>query len=260
VSFAAMDGGRVSGWFLCPDAPGQHPALVFHHGYTGDRGRLFDYLVWVLQGFAVFTVDVRGQNGASTDGAFYPGGRTSGWLTLGILEPKVYYFTRVYLDTVRAVDYVLSRPETDPDRVGVAGVSQGGGLSLAAAALTGVPRVCLAAVPGFCHFPRTLEVTRAWPWGELAEYFRRFPERIDTALRTLSYVDIGNLADRVTCPTLMSAGLLDDICIPSGIYSVYNGLATDDKHLTEFPWAGHEAGGMNRDEELSWARRHLMPG
>src|SRR5690606_30057041 len=76
-----------------------------------------------------------------------------GSMTKGILDPKTYYYRRVFTDAVRAIEVARSRAEIDPDKVAVAGGSQGGGISLAAAGLD--PRVYAAMpdVPFLCDFP-----------------------------------------------------------------------------------------------------------
>jgi cephalosporin-C deacetylase len=255
VSYEAFDGGRIVGWFLAPGG-GPHPTLVFFHGYSGNRGRIADYLGWALQGYTVLTWDVRGQCGESSDTADYPGGRNSGWLTSGLLDPERYYFVRAYLDTVRALDYACSRPEVDRERIGVSGVSQGGGLSLAAAALDDRPKLCMPEVPAFGHFRRLLEVTQAAPWTDLTVYLQRRPEDIEPAFRTLSYVELNNLAERIQCPTLVSVGLLDLLCPPSTIFTVYNRIPAAEKRIDTFAFNGHEAG-LHRDDQVAWAQRYL---
>jgi len=257
VSFAAYDGGRVVGWSITPVDLAPRPTLIFFHGYSGDKGRIAHYLMWALQGFTCLTFDVRGQLGDSTDAADYPGGRFTGWMTSGILEPEKYYFVRCYVDTVRAIEFALTRGDVDPDRIGTVGCSQGGGLSLAAACLDDRTRLCMAEVPGFCHFARTLELTKQPPWTDLTAYFQRRPQDIDAALRTLSYVELNNMTDRIACPTLISVGLQDEICVPSSIFSAYNRIPIEAKQIDVFPYNGHEAG-LNIENMVLWARRCLV--
>jgi cephalosporin-C deacetylase len=257
VSFAALDGGRIVGWSITPAKLRPRPTLIFFHGYSGDKGRIANYLMWALQGFTCLTFDVRGQLGDSTDAAEYPGGRFSGWMTSGILDPEKYYFVRCYVDTVRAIDFAHTCMEVDAKRIGVAGCSQGGGLTLAAACLDPRPKLCMAEVPAFCHFARTLEITKAAPWTDLITYFARRPQDIDCAMRTLSYVELNNMTDWIRCPTLISVGLQDELCVPSSIFSAYNRITVRDKLLEVFPYNGHE-GGLNIETQIAWARKYLL--
>ena len=257
VSFAAFDGGRIAGWSITPTKIRPRPTLIFFHGYSGDKGRVANYLMWALQGFTCLAFDVRGQIGDSTDLADYPGGRFAGWMTSGILEPDKYYFARCYVDTVRAIDFAGTCYEVDPKRIGVTGCSQGGGLSLAAACLDTRPRLCMAEVPGFCHFERTLQITKADPWTDLITYFARRPQDIERAKRTLTYVELNNMTNRIQCPTLVSVGLQDEICVPSSIFSAFNNIAVREKLIEVFPYNGHE-GALNIENMIFWARKHLM--
>lgn len=257
VSYAAFDGGRIVGWSITPAKVRARPTLIFFHGYSGNKGRIAHYLMWALQGFTCLTFDVRGQIGDSTDLADYPGGRYSGWMTSGILNPEKYYFARCYVDTVRAIDFACTCMEVQADRIGVAGCSQGGGLALAAASLDPRPELCMAEVPGFCHFARTLELTKAAPWTDLIVYFAQRPSDVDQAMRTLSYVELNNLTDRIACPTLISAGLQDELCVPSSIFSAYNRIPVREKLIEVFPYNGHE-GGLNIETMVAWARRFLL--
>lgn len=257
VSFAAFDGGRIVGWSITPSKLRSRPTLIFFHGYSGHKGRIANYLMWALQGFTCLTFDVRGQLGESTDAAEYPGGRFTGWMTSGILDPEKYYFVRCYLDAVRAIDFASTCMEVDPQRMGITGCSQGGGLALAAASLDRRPRLCMAEVPGFCHFARTLELTKQPPWTDLITYFQQRPDDIETAMRTLTYVELNNMTDRIMCPTLVTVGLQDELCVPSAVFSAYNRIPAREKLIEVFPYNGHE-GGLNIENMIAWARQYLL--
>jgi len=257
VSYSAFDGGRIVGWAITPSQIKARPTIIFFHGYSGNKGRIANYLMWALQGITCLTFDVRGQNGESSDDAVYPGGRGMGWLTSGILEPENYYFVRAYIDTVRAIDFAGTCLEVDAKRIAVAGMSQGGGLALAAASLDDRPRLCFSEMPAFCHFARTLEVTRQYPWDDLITYFARHPQHIDQAMRTLSYVELNNLCEQIQCPTLVSVGLQDEICVPSSIFSAFNQISAREKVIEIFPYNGHESG-LNIETQFIWARKHLL--
>ncbi len=97
-------------------------------------------LGWVSSGYAYLFMDTRGQGSAWGTGGGTPdphgtGPSFSGFMTRGIDSPDEYYYRRVYTDAVRAIDAVRTFDRVDPDRVVVCGGSQGGGITLAAAAL-----------------------------------------------------------------------------------------------------------------------------
>lgn len=75
-------------------------------------------------------------------------------MTRGIRSRESYYYKRLYVDAVRAVSAAKQLPNVDPDRVGVHGASQGGGIALAVAALRHDVNALAAFVPFLCDFPR----------------------------------------------------------------------------------------------------------
>src|SRR5262249_41486166 len=135
VTFDGFHGGRIAGHYVRPAEAGRYPAVMIYHGYSRRAPRPVEMLHYAYAGAAAFSMDTRGQNGDSTDAALYPDGHHSGWMTKGIRDPKTYYYRNAYADAVRALDLLASREEVDSKRIAVTGISQGGGLSLAAAAL-----------------------------------------------------------------------------------------------------------------------------
>jgi cephalosporin-C deacetylase len=256
VYYEGWRGAQICGWYVQPEGDGPFPALVQYHGYSGSKMDVYRYLMWALQGYAVLAVDVRGQSGNSTDPACYTGGHVSGWMTLGIMDPEEYYYRGVYVDCVRALDAVCSRPEVDGTRLGVMGMSQGGGLTLAVAALDDRPVLAMPEMPYLCHLKRAVDMAMRNPYLEIADYLRRWPEREEQVWRTLSYFDNLNLADRIRCPVLMDVGLKDDICPPSSVFAVYNRIPAP-KELKVFPYHNHEVVEALWEDKLRWAHRYL---
>jgi len=256
VKYHGWQGAPVSAWYLRPPGRGPFPALVFYHGYSVNKYGIYPYLPWVLQGYAVLTPDVRGQSGGTPDTSTYSDGHARGWLTKGIMDPHEYYYRGVYVDSVRALDFLASRPEIDMDKIGVTGQSQGGGLSLAVAALDGRPALAMPGMPFLCHFERPLQISKAYPYWELADYLRHYPNRTDQVFKTLSYFDNMNLADWITCPTLLSVGLIDEICPPSTIFAVYNRLIGPRK-IAVFPYHAHEEPQTHWQPLMHWANHFL---
>ncbi len=90
-------------------------------------------------------------------------------MTRGVLDPETYYYRRLYVDAVRAVETAAAHPQVDADRICVSGASQGGGLSLAAAALAPeLVRLCHADIPFLCDIERAITLAPAAPYIELA--------------------------------------------------------------------------------------------
>ncbi|MCD6519735.1 MAG: acetylxylan esterase [Anaerolineae bacterium] len=256
VSYKGWQGARIRAWYLVPEGEGPFPALVQYHGYGGSKLGAHQYLGWALQGYVVMAVDVRGQSGESDDPARYPGGHIRGWMTMGVMDPNEYYYRGVYVDCVRALDFVSSRPEVNSAKIGILGGSQGGGLTLAVAALDTRLAVAMPEMPYLCHFKRAVEMAVQGPYLEIADYIKRWPDRAEQVWRTLSYFDNMNLAPRILCPVLMSVGLQDDVCPPSTVFAVYNKI-TAPKKLQVYPFHRHESVDAHWEEKLRWAHYFL---
>lgn len=257
VYYDGWRGARICAWCLIPErAAGPLPALVQYHGYSGSKSEIYHYLMWALQGYVVMAVDVRGQSGDSNDPGQYTGGHVRGWMTQGIMDPQEYYYRGVYIDCVRAIDVVTDLDDVDANRVGIMGVSQGGGLTLAVAALDQRPILAMPEVPYLCHYKRAVDMAMRYPYLEIADYLRRWPKREEQVWKTLSYFDNLNLAPWIRCPVLMTVGLQDDVCPPSSIYAAYNKIAAP-KEMKVYPYHNHAAIEAHWEDKLRWAHHHL---
>jgi cephalosporin-C deacetylase len=255
VRYAGYAGERVAGWFLTPpDAAGPLPCVVQFIGYGGGRGRAHEWLLWPAAGYAVLVMDSRGQGDGDTPDLPGVGPQHAGLLTRGVLNRDDYYYRRLFTDAVRAVDTAASRAEVDPDRIVVAGASQGGGIAQAVAGLHPGVRGAIIDVPFLTHFRRATEITDEYPYRELADMCATNRDRIDQVFRTLGYFDGLHFAARATAPALYTVGLMDAICPPSTVFAAYHHY-TGPKQLRVWPYNGHEGGDTFQPEvNLRWLR------
>ncbi|MFB6395540.1 acetylxylan esterase [Polymorphospora lycopeni] len=249
VTFTGFAGQPVRAWLNLPAAAsGPLPLVVEFIGYGGGRGRPHEWLLWSAAGYAHLVMDTRGQGGMwrggdtpdpGPDGA---GPSVPGFLTRGVLDPAGYYYRRLLTDAVRAVDIAPELPGVDASRLAVVGGSQGGGLALAAASLSGGPvRAVVSQVPFLCHVRRAVTITDADPYAELVRFCRVHPERAAAALSTVDHVDLLHLVPRATAPALFSAALMDQTCPPSTVFAAYHAYAGP-KEIEVYEWDGHEGG------------------
>jgi cephalosporin-C deacetylase len=249
VTFNGFGGQAVKGWLILPNQRHEKlPCVVEYIGYGGGRNFPIDWLLWSSAGYAHFVMDTRGQGSSwsagDTPDLYAEGGNAHfpGSMTKGILDPRHYYYRRVFTDAVRAIEAARSHPGINATQIAVTGGSQGGGITIAAAGL--VPDVVAAMpdVPFLCHYRRATEIVDTYPYKEIAEYCHVHRDKVDTVFNTLSYFDGVNFATRAKARALFSTALMDQVCPPSTVYAAYNYWAGE-KDMKVYPYNGHEGGG-----------------
>ncbi|KJL33735.1 acetylxylan esterase [Microbacterium azadirachtae] len=250
VTFPGFAGQPIKGWMLRPADGDIRATVVQYIGYSGGRGVPEQWTLLPSAGYAVLVMDSRGQgnSGAVGDTAdpVGSGPQIAGRLSAGIEDPQDYYYRRIFTDAACAVDAARSHVLVDPDRVVVAGGSQGGGIALAAAGLCDGLAGAMIDVPFLSHFRRALRITDAAPYNELTRYMQTRRGEEDDVFRVLSYFDGVNFAARATARALFSVALCDMVCPPSTVYAAFNTYATDDKEMAVYPYNGHEGGQWNQ--------------
>ncbi|MEI8062544.1 MAG: acetylxylan esterase [Verrucomicrobiota bacterium] len=243
--FTGIGGSRIHAKYLRPKSASRpHPAIVIFHGYSGNSGDWFEKLAWMSFGYSVFALDCRGQGGLSEDRGGVTGTTLKGHIIRGLDDaPQQMLFRQIFLDTAQLAGIAMQMPEVDSKRVGATGGSQGGGLTLACAALE--PRIKRAApiFPFLCDYQRVWEMDLATgAYEELRTYFRQFDphhEREQEIFTKLGYIDCQHLAARIRSEVLMVTGLMDPICPPSTQFAAYNKIIAK-KNIVLYPDYGHE--------------------
>ncbi|MBN2210467.1 MAG: alpha/beta fold hydrolase [Sedimentisphaerales bacterium] len=244
--YTGVRNARIHAKYVRPKKlSGPIPAVVKFHGYGGSAGEWFDLLPFAAAGLAAAAMDCRGQFGASTftNGVvshYYRGHIISG---LEDPDPANLTFRHVFLDAAQLAGLLMDRPEVDAGRVGVFGGSQGGGLTLACAALE--PRVKKLV----SLFPFLSDYRRAWDmdlatgaYEEIKSFFRYYDpnhKRENDIFTRLGYIDVQHLAPRIQGQTLMVTALMDTICPPSTQFAAYNKINAP-KDMIFYPDFAHE--------------------
>lgn len=238
VTFNGLDGTPIHSFFLLPKTGKAHPCIIRFHGYGGSKGSPAQYMHWLIQGYAVLTVDCRG-HGETGDSAPYTTGHGGSWATQGLGDRKEYYYFRVYTDAIRAVDFIIDQPAIDPNRIAIMGASFGGGISLAIAALDERPSLILADVPNMCHIEHAIEEKQEGSLIQIESYLNKHPHQTDDVLKTLAYFDHLNFAERIKQRIRIAVSFKDTVCPPLSVMAVYNRIKSE-KNLVVYPYSGHD--------------------
>jgi cephalosporin-C deacetylase len=260
VEFSGGAGDRVRAWYIRPRRAVDRVVVKFI-GYGGGRGIPSEHMLLPALGYAVLVMDSRGQGGNWTTGATPDGTGTgpeySQVMTRGITTPESYYYTRMFTDAALAVDIALELAGPT-GKVAVSGGSQGGALALAAAALQAENvAVCHADVPFLCDIQRAITLAPRAPYTEVPQFLAENVDLIPRALDTLRYIDCALLARRITATTLVSAGLMDDVCPPSTVFAAFNEINAPDKDIAVYPFSGHNVPHMHAERQLRHLREHF---
>lgn len=154
VIFESLPGFYVTANLYRPNTAGRYPAVLVPSGHT-QEGKPETQVVaanLASKGFIALAYDPIGQGEREQTylpqlGRALAGGGGNEHLELGARNILIGQSVARYFifDAKRAVDYLVSRPDVDPDRIGVTGCSGGGAITIYAGVFD--PRV-KAAAPG----------------------------------------------------------------------------------------------------------------
>lgn len=229
------------------------PAILFYNGHWwADSKTRPDFQAFCINaarlGFVVLSFDPfgQGERGVSTRDH-----RRTELLLVGIAQQGLAEF-----ETQCALDYLLSRPEVDKDRIGMTGASGGGYNTWITAALDDRIRV-LVPVVGTSDFYRQLHHTRGNDWYRAQEHCHFIPGLLRFAN---NHEFVAMAAPR---PTLV-INATDDPGFPIGDVARYGqGLYSDYGVKEKFRYfedssSGHGYQVKKREAAYGWFLRWLM--
>ncbi|MFA5973783.1 MAG: acetylxylan esterase [Lentimicrobiaceae bacterium] len=237
----------IRGWYSVPTAPGKYPAVMQVQGYSST---IVPEYVNYGDDLIGFGLNIRGHGNSKDD--VNPG--FPGYLEYFLNDKELYIYRGAYMDCVRGIDFLFSRPEVDTTRVAVEGASQGGALTFATAALNNTRiRACAPQVPFLSDFKDYFQVA-TWPANEFVNYVEVEKKQTwDQVYNTLSYIDIKNLAPWIKAPMLMGAGLVDNVCPPHINFAAFNQV-TSEKSYIVYPLSGHGLPEDFYNKKMDWIR------
>jgi cephalosporin-C deacetylase-like acetyl esterase len=214
-------GTRLYGVLCVPKAPGKYPAVLRVPGagvysYSGDVNH-------AEKGVITFSIGIHGipVNLPAEVYTSLAKGALNGYQTYKVEDKNQYYFKRVYVGCVRAVDFIYSLPEFDGKNLAVCGGSQGGALSIVTAALDARVKCLVAFYPALCDVSGYL-YGRAGGWPHLFKNAGKKDPLTSIRLANIQYYDVVNFARQIKVPVFYSFGFNDVTCPPTTTYAAYN--------------------------------------
>jgi cephalosporin-C deacetylase-like acetyl esterase len=235
INLANVDKTRVYGWLSVPKKPGLHPAVLGVPGagvYPQGPSTQFARLGALSLNISVHDMDVDLPASAYAEAN---AGTLKGYPHQGKSDRDKFYYRRVVLGCVRALDYLTSRTDWDSRHLAVVGSSQGGALSLITGGVDRRVTAISANVPAMCDHPGyTIDRVSGWP--QLGEQGNAAAK--DAITRTSAYYDAVNFARAFRGPALVGVGFIDRTCPPTSVYAAYNVLRGT-KEIVTSPLMGH---------------------
>ena len=240
----------VRGYYCEPQDGQPHPVLMHFYGYDYQNttakvecpsGNGSDYAEFYLSHRGQY-INNRPESSREPDGLGDLKNIYGDWCTYEFGHKDSYYYRGAFMDCVRAVDFMATRPTSDMNHLFAEGSSQGGALSYAAAALSNYPFTAICANVAFLgDFPDYFQIVD-WP-GSTAKAAAHAAGMTDEEMYIfLSYFDTKNLATRIRCGVLATSGGKDTTCPPHTNIAPYNNLLTpaENKEYHFYPEMTHD--------------------
>ena len=245
ISLANIDGTRVIGWLRVPKGEGPFPAVLIVPG--AGVGSLDSRPIYAAAGFVSVMIEVHGIGIDRPEEYFQKMkyGIFKEYYHFGKEDPYHFYYRRVILGGLRTLDYLVSRPDVDTTRVGVAGSSQGGALTLLITGLDKRVKAMTANVPAMCDHTGAL-YGRPSGWPRLLKDGDR-----EKVIKTSGYYDAALNAGLIDVPALVSVGFIDGTCAPTSVYAAFNNLKGY-KEIDNFPDMAHAYAPGWKEKAVQW--------
>jgi cephalosporin-C deacetylase len=252
----SQPGTRLYGILSVPKKPGKYPALLKVPGagvrpYGGDQGM-------AARGIITLQIGIHGVP-VNMDPEVYQAlgaGPLSGYPFFNLDDRDRYYYKRVYLGCVRAVDYIYSLPEFDGQQLAVEGGSQGGALAIVTAALDNRVKYLVSFYPALSDLTGYLQ-GRAGGWPHMFTPGNKDFTGKKDKIETSKYYDVANFARYVKVPGFYSWGFNDETCPPTSMYAAYNNIAAD-KELYLVQDTGHWGIAEQYEKMSAWLADKLV--
>lgn len=242
-----QQGSRLYGVLCVPKGAGHFPAVLEVPGagirpYGGDVAQAEKGYITFQIGIHGIPVDLPNEVYANL-----ASGALRNYQVFNMEDKDSYYYKRVYLGCVRAIDFIYSLPEFDGVNLVTYGGSQGGALSIVTAALDDRVKGLVAYYPALCDLTGYLH-GRAGGWPHM---FRDKSFDVPEKVTTAQYYDVVNFARQLKVPGFYSFGYNDMVCPPTSMYAAMNVIDAP-KNILLMEDTGHYTYPEQVGEAWSW--------
>jgi cephalosporin-C deacetylase-like acetyl esterase len=250
------NGSRIYGILCVPKKPGKYPALLKVPG-AGARPYYGDTAL-AHKGVITFEIGIHGVTVTQPNQFYYDlaFGPLYNYYFQNLDNRDTYYYKRVYLGCLRAVDLLASLPQVDTSRMAVYGGSQGGALSIVTAALDHRIKYiaafyfALSDVTGYLHGR-----AGGWPHMFSADNIKSMGSKKKIAVS--AYYDVANFAKLIHIPGIYGWGFNDEVCPPTSIYAAYNNIHAP-KETVITKESGHWLTAEEASKSTDWLLQKLQ--
>ena len=256
LSLQNINNSRFYGILSVPKKEGKYQAILRVPG-AGVRpygGMIAD----ADKGFITLEVGIHGVP-VTMDAGVYDNlrlGALNGYQAANLDDRDRYYYKRVYLGCIRAVDFLAAMPQFDGQNVAVTGGSQGGALSIVTAGLDSRVKWLGVYYPALCDVTGYLN-GRAGGWPHLFTGNDLMVNNKPDRIKTTGYYDVVNFARLVNVPGYYSWGYNDETCPPTSMYAAYNVIPGPKTLDTTFLATGHWTYPEQTEKMTSWLLAQL---
>jgi cephalosporin-C deacetylase-like acetyl esterase len=265
IEMNSLENVRVNGWLTMPRTlikGKKFPVVVLFPGYQVLMRPLF------FNDFIGLSLNVRGMDKKSEA---YPVPENEEILTYNIRDPEKYIYRGIYMDCIRAIDFVFANQEMGMDvgRITVLGGSQGAALAMVVSSLRNKQiQTCIADVPIYCDMYTNLAMEpqmreEAFTFRYINRYLDRNKGSFSKAefLQNFSYFEIQNFVPNIRCTVLMGASFLDALAPPTTIFCAFNKLhpwVHQNSEIYTFPTLAHAVPDIHNLFKNTWMYEKLV--
>ncbi len=246
VRLLSFDNGYIFGTYIVPRKIGKFPVILEIQNFAKPSA-------WLTQpvnpNFAIFSLCLRNPEHATN----VQNPDLAEYLLWNVDNKEKYFFRGVIMDAMRAVDFLISRPEIDTTRLAIVGESLSAAVAFAVAALDARVKLVAIDVPLLTAFETATKYV-VYPYHDIIQYVVDNPQQKKDTFDTLSYFDLINFAGLLRCPVLLGIGLKDTISPPLTSFLLYNYIRTE-KNYRIYPTGGHEdTPGKHWKTKVNWLK------